>query len=224
LLRCRGTAILSELRVLTTLLILDKYPDREVAIAVPDRLTFHSLVERLKPQLQRLGIGAQIIHENGQVIEAFPSRNRRAAIEWRRRDRPRLNATSLEGMPVTACGLMAIQTSCKAVGFDALLVPESASDTGLEGRRRGLRRGHLPGNTPGKHGQVLPLTVVLSSRCGTTRGQRSLPAYPVLIMHRLDRQPVDSVELTSTELPLRYRDERSAEDLVLPRISVGARG
>ena len=62
--------------LLTTLLLLDKYPDHEVAIAVPDRLTFYSLVERLKPQLQRLGIGASIVHENGQVTEAFRPRSR----------------------------------------------------------------------------------------------------------------------------------------------------
>lgn len=62
--------------LLTTLLVIDRYPDHQVAIAVPDRLTFYSLVERLKPQLQRLGIGAYIIHENGQVTEAFPPRNR----------------------------------------------------------------------------------------------------------------------------------------------------
>jgi hypothetical protein len=62
--------------LLTTFLVLDKYPDHEVAIAVPDRLTFYSLVERLKPHLQRLGIGAYIVHENGQVTQALPPRDR----------------------------------------------------------------------------------------------------------------------------------------------------
>jgi excisionase family DNA binding protein len=61
--------------LLTTLLVQDKYPDHEVAIAVPERLTFSSLVERLKPALRRLDIGAYIVHENGQVTEALAPRS-----------------------------------------------------------------------------------------------------------------------------------------------------
>ncbi len=53
--------------VLSAMVLRSSRPDDEVAIAVPDRETFVSLLERIRSSLETLGIGAYVIDERGKV-------------------------------------------------------------------------------------------------------------------------------------------------------------
>ena len=53
--------------VLSVLLHLQNRPGDEVALAVPDRETFTTLLGCLQPALELLGIGAYVVHEEGRV-------------------------------------------------------------------------------------------------------------------------------------------------------------
>ena len=64
--------------VLSVLLHRHNRPDDEVALAVPDRETFTTLLGRLRPALELLGIGAYVVHEEGRVEEVLaPARRSR---------------------------------------------------------------------------------------------------------------------------------------------------
>lgn len=53
--------------VLSAMLLRSSRPDDQVAIAVPDRETFVTLLERIRESLETLGIGAYVIREGGEV-------------------------------------------------------------------------------------------------------------------------------------------------------------
>lgn len=53
--------------VLSAMILRSSRPDDEVAISVPERETFLNLLERIRPSLELLGIGAYVISENGEV-------------------------------------------------------------------------------------------------------------------------------------------------------------
>jgi hypothetical protein len=55
--------------LLEAMLLPEKKPGHEVAIAVPDRETFTTLIERLTVPLGRLGIGVYVVHEGGRIEE-----------------------------------------------------------------------------------------------------------------------------------------------------------
>jgi hypothetical protein len=64
--------------VLSVLLHRQNRPDDELALAVPDRETFTTLLGRLRPALELLGIGAYVVHEEGRVEEVLaPARRSR---------------------------------------------------------------------------------------------------------------------------------------------------
>ncbi len=53
--------------VFSGMLLRSSRPDDEVAIAVPEKETFLTLLERVRSQLEALGIGAYVIDQNGDV-------------------------------------------------------------------------------------------------------------------------------------------------------------
>jgi hypothetical protein len=55
--------------VLSALILRSSRPQDEVAIAVPARKTFMALLDKIRDSLERLGIGAYAIHEDGTVQE-----------------------------------------------------------------------------------------------------------------------------------------------------------
>jgi excisionase family DNA binding protein len=55
--------------VLSAMILRSSRPDDEVAIAVPRRETFMNLLDRIRPSLELLGIGAYVIGEDGSVVE-----------------------------------------------------------------------------------------------------------------------------------------------------------
>jgi hypothetical protein len=62
---------------LTVLLLREKQPEYLVAIAVPDRTTFTTLVGRLERPLRKLGIGAFVVGPKAQVTELWAGAPRR---------------------------------------------------------------------------------------------------------------------------------------------------
>lgn len=62
--------------LLSVLLLLEDQPDYFVAVAVPDRTTFTTLLRRLTPVLRRLGIGAYVVEPTGEVTEHLLPRRR----------------------------------------------------------------------------------------------------------------------------------------------------
>jgi len=64
--------------VLSVLLHRQNRPDDEVALVVPDRETYTTLLARLRPALELLGIGAYVVHEESRVEEVLaPARRSR---------------------------------------------------------------------------------------------------------------------------------------------------
>lgn len=53
--------------VFSAMVLRSSHPDDEVAIAVPERETYTSLLERIRPSLETLGVGAYVIDERGDV-------------------------------------------------------------------------------------------------------------------------------------------------------------
>ena len=62
--------------VLAVLLLREERPTSEVALAVPDHVTFTGLLARVTATLISLGIGAYVVREDGSVDEPISPRQR----------------------------------------------------------------------------------------------------------------------------------------------------